>query len=1029
MRHSQAAIRALAALPPRTPPVTVYPPDTPCHGLAFVRRSGDDLPDLGDLRGRVIGLRRGMIGAGGNAHEILVVLFDSEVKAPGLGHPSALPLVMDGGGVLASHGQPRSEPAARTSGSVRAVDIWWAGQAQRISLDLLDTLPVSVLWTMPDATVHAGLRPTVSARDKDARDPAQADQARLRPAEVAGNAGLAALASERGADPFAGMRESLGRKPRPGASLRIAMASLPAPGDLARYAPYGLLAIFLIGVLALGGAILPFVALFAVGRLIGGLVIGGEGETSGREVPTRPRGPGMIDNLLGWLAWKNPFGSLQRQVDARARQVKALAAKGMIDDALRLALRLGSNAGGRKLPHRYPRQLPSARARLDFDLAEAQFAMPVLSEQTGWDLRQTYEELAKRLEGKGDFSRAAFIRSQLLGQHEQAVHLLERGGMLDEAARLALAAKVHPALAIRLLYETGKHDAALALARRSGCFDKLVVQSRGKDARFHVLVLKAWTDALIASGQPLRALQVTDALASEPGADGVLHGLRRNWLGHAMRSVEAGFAAEPVARALLCGQIGDPGRLADFPGSLPRMGDALLEEALAALRTVMRDGEDGEELLALLGSLYRLSAPKAEEQAAFWNGAGPALIELLTGALLRQASHRLDPRDMDMLGQLLERAGHRVLAHDLGKLRKVYRAGSPIKRDWHVPEPATLASPVLAACVLGNGSILAWRESELLELLDAGGAVVWRQPVSSVSALVPVGNGANALILQAEPSGLTRITRFDCVRRSLHPVGAVALLAHHDVTSELGWLVQIDGNIGALDLAALCASVPRLEFLWSCSLTDRLRAVAFLHDDTAASWITIDVSPDRLGLTELWLLEGSGKLTTSICNVYGQASLADPRPPILWAWSAKSEHAYCQSLTVKDVHLTHSPWSEEAESHARQMLGKRNPPSEFDGFMPCDFGRSAVILAKPGGDAETELRTTIRVLDEKVPDFTLYHDTATALTLLARLPADPATRLTSGNKGPRWPCGKVLLADRFGRMFLVDPRLARVSLF
>lgn len=1028
MRHSQAAIRARVALPPQAPPMTVYPSDTPCNGLAFVRRHGDDLPDLSGLRDQVIGLRRGTIGVEDNSRELLVVLLDSLVKAPGFGHPSALPLVMDGSGVLVSHGQPRVDPASRTSGSVRAVDIWWGGKGQRISLDLLETLPLSVLWTMPNATVHAGLMSPVSERHKDARDPAHADQTTPLPAEVARSVGFAALESERGADPFAGARDSLGRTPTLSASLRIAMASLPEPSDLVRLALYGLFALILISTLVRGGSILPFVILFAIGRFIGGLVFGGSG-TSGRNVPTRPRGPGFLDNLLGWLAWKNPFGSMQRQLDARVRQVKVLAARGMIDDALRLALRLGSTGGGRKLPRRYPRQLPSARARLDFDHAEAQFEMPVLSEQISWEMRQTYEELAKRLEGEEDFSRAAFVRSQLLGQHEQAVHLLERGEMMDEAVRLALAAKVDSVLAIRLLYETGKHDAALALARRSGCFDRLVEQSRGKDATFHVLVVKAWTDALIESGQPLRALQVTDTLANEPGADRVLQGLRRNWLGSAMRAVEAGgFAPEPLARSLLCGQFGDPGQLSDFPHSLPRSGDPLLGEALAALRAIIRDGKDGEELLTLLGTLHRLSAPKAEEQADFWNGTGPALIEVLSGALLRQASHRLDHRDMDMLGQLLERVGHRVLAHDIGKLRKLYSAGPPLKRDWHVPGPVTMASPVLAACVLGSGSILVWRESELLELLDASGAVLWRQAVSSVSALVPVGSGANALILQGEAGGLTRITRFDSVRRSLHPVGAVELLAHHDVTSELAWLVQIGGEIGALDLAALCAATPRLEFLWSCALTDRLRAVAFLQEDTSASWITIDVTPDRLGLTEQWRLEGSGKLTTSIYRVYAQGNTSDPVPPVLWAWSANNGHSFCQSLTLKDVHLTPSTWSEENESLAREQVRKRKELGGFDGFLPCDFGRSAVILAAPDTTHETVLSTIVRVLDEKLPDFSLHHDATTALTVLARLPACLAARPLSGKKGARQPGGKVLLADRCGRMFLVDPQSARVTL-
>jgi hypothetical protein len=82
------------------------------------------------------------------------------------------------------------------------------------------------------------------------------------------------------------------------------------------------------------------------------------------------------------------------------------------------------------------------------------------------------------------------------------------------------------------------------------------------------------------------------------------------------------------------------------------------------------------------------------------------------------------------------------------------------------------------------------------------------------------------LIVQRGPDGKARSA---AIRRMTGGFtrGLVDLVAHHTITSDGAWLVQIGGEFGALDLAAPRASVPRFEFLWSCALTERVRAVAF----------------------------------------------------------------------------------------------------------------------------------------------------------------------------------------------------------
>ena len=92
----------------------------------------------------------------------------------------------------------------------------------------------------------------------------------------------------------------------------------------------------------------------------------------------------------------------------------------------------------------------------------------------------------------------------MLNSHRKAALTLEAGELFAEAARLAIDAKLEPVLAIRVLFKAGELDAALALAKRDGCFDQLAEDNRLKDGRYHAFVAPARARWLAGGGPSAR---------------------------------------------------------------------------------------------------------------------------------------------------------------------------------------------------------------------------------------------------------------------------------------------------------------------------------------------------------------------------------------------------------------------------------------------------------------------------------------------------------------------------------------------
>jgi hypothetical protein len=992
IERSQAARRAAQIRAGDFPASPTLPRDRPCNGLAFLLDAAVPMPGLRSLRNDIDTIRRGAFGIEAD-RDLVVVTFARPLLLEPDRWPGALLLIATPSGTLRSFvkgGDLHSEvPHVVPPPPYRWVELWWNGGLGRVAVETLAPVPVAALWDLPGVTVQPAA-PIASPvmQPRSVRAPVGSARTRIARATVP----MAAGGPDLMADMARRLRESE-RHPR-----------LAALGRGARDGLVSALALILAPLLGLGAVL--------------GAMLGVAGTGWLRPAPSAAaRRPGLGAALLAWVRWRTPLGTaLKRQFGNRLQQVEKLIAAGDLDGALRLALRLGSDKPGKKPPTRYPSQLPAARATLDFDLAPALFVSPILADAALHQVRQRYVALAERLERDGDFRRAAYIYSQLLDYQRRAVLVLEKGGLFADAAKLALGAKLEAPLTIRMLFKAGQLETALAIAKRTATFEQLAEDSRGKHAEYHAYVLKAWTEMLLATGQPLRALQVTDALAQHD-ADVALLAARRKWLMVALDAAEDdAFGVELAARALLTASWTaadiDPRGIEAFPQMAGVTGAGCYPAVLDWLQKRARgDGPDaGESLIDIVGAMIRIAAPEQREQVAFWHGPGQTMLERLARAVVAVAG-ALDQSDLQALQLLLRKARLSVLAADLGKLRALHAAAKPKRSEWEIAPPEVVRPAIRVACQIGNGAMLIWRENAMLELLDRFGTPLWRQSFGEVVGLVAIGSSPHVIVIQADENGGRVLTRFESNHRSFHPIGSVDLRAHHDLTSESQWLVQIGGEIGGLDLAQLCAALPVVEFAWSCALTDRLQALAFTHQPDGRAWLTVDTSPDRAGLIEMWTLRSTGALETHIC--LPAVSPNSPVPgPGSWFWDTQSGHGRIGSIDEPRRWMSPFLWNEQAEDRARTLLRQRAAAGigDIDRFQACDFGRP-FVRATSGPEREdgsVQRDACVIAFPAAAPAMTLRYDAARPLVCLAR--------------------GKMLLfGDDVGRLVILDATKARLT--
>lgn len=892
----------------------VWPRDLPCFGFLSWSSIDPIFESLKDSRQNILGVWTGHAKELG---PVTIVAFETAALLdPRLS--SVLPLQPLRGGHLASFSLGPYEKLDAPLSHLFTVDIWWNGRVVPVNLNTLEAMPLSSLWPVPTITVYPGYE----FRDGSFNEAGSLAISGADPKSPKAIVKAARDIKDDTADVFSGTDKAL--------------RDLEERTKLSNI----------------------FKRLFKQ-RSYGeddGKSGNGKGQGAGGKDKTS-----LMEDLAGWVRWHTPFAEgLIKQMQERMNTVEKLINKGDIDSALKLALKLGNSDSKDTSKTRFPFRLPEMRSNLGFDFSGSRISMPVLGGRSQHDMWQRYTQLAVELENKGDYKRAAYIRSQLLEDHSEAVLTLERGELYAEAAKLSYDSQQDPALTIRLYYKAGKKEQALALARRTGCFDKLAEDSRADNPEFHALVIKVWTDMLLETHQPLRALEVTDGLADASASKDIdpnLLNLRQQWLDAALEMeiimADPGqlFPFDLMVRSLLTakwdGSDLSLDMIQNFPNSNIQHG-SLRHKAFEQVQDIVK-GKHLDDLPYFLSALFQRAHKAQLEQAGFWQGPARNFLDVLTRSLMSHSPEVLTRDDIVKLQRLLEEAPLPVLSLDLKKIKNVHKGSHNPPSVVSLPiSNSARTSQILQACVLFNGSMIVWYDTDRFEHRDRSGKVLWSGNISQVRAIIPIGGSPSVLILRQWDEHETRLTLYESHKRRFRDVGIIHLVAWHDVISDREWLVQIDNVVGPIDIAKLFQSPPELEFLWSVNTTNELRIIAFFQKGNSSSWMTRNVSKSRFGVKQIWHYKNARTLEEYYCRSHFEEQNRDQ---IDWYWGDNyhSKYGFLRSLQDGEDNKAFVSFSvpdgklrQEVLTQARKRV--ENGYQGGDTVQVCDYQRPLIVI-------------------------------------------------------------------------------------
>lgn len=245
----------------------------------------------------------------------------------------------------------------------------------------------------------------------------------------------------------------------------------------------------------------------------------GSPRATGLPAPASP----LWERVLAWWDWTF-LGATVRRHDGYLRELlERLDAEDPLE-ALRWAIPIGGDAAEGSAWQ------PTRGGLGPRDALRPQAPGPARSTLYGSDdalsaLRQRYLRTARRLVDDGRIDEAAFVHADLLGDGLTAVQLCEEHGRHALGAQLAEWHLPDAGRAIALWARAGRFGDALRLAQQSGAFGTALAHLEALDAPDALVqdLRRAWALSLVASGQPLEAVEL---VAEDPE----LHDLAGPWL-------------------------------------------------------------------------------------------------------------------------------------------------------------------------------------------------------------------------------------------------------------------------------------------------------------------------------------------------------------------------------------------------------------------------------------------------------------------------------------------------------------------
>jgi hypothetical protein len=527
----------------------------------------------------------------------------------------------------------------------------------------------------------------------------------------------------------------------------------------------------------------------------------GRSKSSELTSPPPPEGPGLLSRFSEWLLRNTPLGPLLGQRKAEyVQRLFEMFEQGNIDEALRYAIPLGDD----KLTEqaRIALGLPGPRDSLAIRPHRGGAASIFGGGQAVYQaLKERYRAAFRRLEREGRIDEAAFVLTELLAAHEEAVSFLEKHGRLKLAAELAEGRGLAPGLVVRQWLLAKDIRRAVAIARRSGAFPDAVLRlERTHPAEARTMRL-LWAETLAEAGDYMRAAVVVWPLED----------------------------ARPLARAWLeqgatVGGVGGARALARLVSAFPDGFEAARPQALGLLE----DESQARAAERLAFAEVLASEPRSESRTAL---VGPSLR-----ALLRDRAAHHTRVDASFLTRLLRDGGDGTLRADLPAISDPRRrnwaeeTGAPILRE-ELTEAEAGPYPIYDAVALSS-------QRALLALGEAGVRLV-RGDGSSVAHFdVPAFWLAPSVhedrVLALAPRGeLKRISRIELgSRRASHWCDAKvdAFAPSHDGNL---WFVSEADTVMAVDALASDG----LRALWRVSQVDG-RVMALEADAEALRFVT-----------------------------------------------------------------------------------------------------------------------------------------------------------------------------------------------
>lgn len=470
----------------------------------------------------------------------------------------------------------------------------------------------------------------------------------------------------------------------------------------------------------------------------------------------------------------------RRQAQYLADMLSAFE-RGDLDAALKTAVPLADLKRRAPGPRQLALGVPQPRGRLGIELDRrgGGGSSMVLADELYAELELQYRRAFERLDREGRHEEAAFVLTELLQQHEEAVDYLERHGRLLLSAELAEARELPAGLVIRQWALAGDWERALGAAVKSGAFADGILRLERAHPELAKELRERWALILAEAGELPLAIDVLWPLPHR-------RHLAKSWIEVVL---EAGGA--PAARMWLRAFEVD---VINFE-TLRDRAVALLEEDAPA---------NFEARVAFTQALSSMR-PSSEISTL----ARPALRSLYRDLHLGPERARGEKKRLERM------IDDPVLRADLPPLPGTSGPFGDRPRSLRYPSHHRGALGILDVARLADGRLLLAFGEAGCGVYDQRGRLKQRYE-EPAHHLVPSDRGARVITL-APRDAVLRLARLDLVRQRVTPWGNLALTSFAHDFDGWRWFVGRPGKTIALDVMKR-----GFETLWSVDVEPRL---------------------------------------------------------------------------------------------------------------------------------------------------------------------------------------------------------------